>query len=134
MWSPFVGAYIPPAELQIHSFDELEESKQLFLNTIRTMQTWNQEIDDSDESEWSDQQEPRGYKTLLRETVQSETVRHFFEVSPDYINSVQQREQFVLLFALNLLLYTHTEKIAPAPHGSCTALNRNRRQRLLWTP
>ena len=107
MWSPFVGAYIPPVELQIHSFDELQESKQLFLNTIRTMQAWNQEIDDSDESEWSDQQEPRGYKTLLRETVQSERVRNFFEVSPDYINSVQQRDQFVLLFALNLFLYKH---------------------------
>jgi hypothetical protein len=82
MWSPFVGAYIPHAELQSNSFDELEESKQLLLNTIKTMQTWNQEIDDSDESEWSDQQEPRGYKTLLRETVQSETVRHFFEYLP----------------------------------------------------
>lgn len=103
MWSPFVGAYLPPTELTIHTFSEFEEAKQLFLNTMRTMQTWNTDISSS--SVDSDQE----YKALLRTTVQSSTIRHFFSVSPSsgyiYTNTLPQREQFVILFTLNLLLY-----------------------------
>lgn len=60
MRSQFISAYIPPAELQVNDFDELDEAKQLFFYTMRSMQTWNQEIDDSEETVWSGQGEPRG--------------------------------------------------------------------------
>jgi hypothetical protein len=106
MWSPFVGAYIPPARLQFHDFEELEEASTLFFHAIRTMHTWQNSLSGFGPNGNDDQARSRDYKLLLQQTVQTPTVRHFFALPTLPItNSPDQRERVVILLTLNILLY-----------------------------
>lgn len=105
MWSPFVGAYIPPAKLQVHDLGELDEASTLFFKAVRTMQNWHKELDGMGQSKSHDEEMSQSYRALLRETVQTFTVRHFFALSAEIVNSAEQRERVVILLTLNTLLY-----------------------------